>query len=76
MRTTYLIEHVSSRQIYNYFGTLKAAKQKLSGLDSMAWNIQDSQYRILCLRGSYKYEGRHAYQVTYAGNCFFKTKLS
>lgn len=59
MSTTYYIEN-SNSEIVNYFGRLSDAKRVLT-------TLVPNEYRIVCLKGQYKYEGRHAYFVYFNG---------
>lgn len=64
MKTTYYIEVLSDHQIYSYFTRLKDAKYDLVKM------FKDNKARIVCLKGQYKYEGRHVYYMTYDGKKF------
>lgn len=76
MITTYLIEDLKSKQVLGYYKRLWHAKLDLCNFEDP--NNRDfgaTQYRILCLKGPYYGEGRHAYQVTYCGKVFLTEKL-
>ena len=68
MKTTYLIEHISSRNVVGYYHTLTDAKSYLECLP-------EKEYRVLVLKGKYYGEGRHIYQVIYFGNVFLKQSI-
>ncbi len=70
--TTYYIENLNDFQVYGYFNTLYDAKQTLL---KMLTNTNDiiiclNDFRIVCLKGPYKYEGRHAYYLIFNGTKF------
>ncbi len=69
MKTTYYIEGLSDHFIYAYFDRLHWAKYELVKL------FKPGHARIVCLKGQYKYEGYHAYEVTYDGKRFKRKKL-
>ena len=75
MHTTYVIESLDDYNLVDIFTRLGDAKSRLQFLDSNAWNMEDCKFRILCLKGLYKFEGRHAYEVKYFGNVFLKSKF-
>ncbi len=64
MFTTYYIEGLSDKHLYAYFTLLRQAKYDLVKM------FKPNQARIVCLKGPYKYEGRHAYYLTFDGKKF------
>ncbi len=72
MKTTYLIES-DKKEVLGYFFRLKDAKERLEELNN-------PDYRILCLKGSYFGEGFHRYEVrclkgNHPAAVFIKKKL-
>lgn len=67
MYTTYYIETLDNYAIFAYYDRLYAAKSDLVKLNP---NIA----RIVCLKGQYRYEGQHAYSITYNGKRFKRLK--
>lgn len=68
MYTTYYIEN-SNYEIQAYYTQLKWAKYDLVKM------FKSEQARIVCLKGQYKYEGRHAYFITHDGTKFRRSML-
>jgi hypothetical protein len=73
--TTYVIEN-NDKNVMAYYkqGEFRRAKGVLEKLN-------DSSYRLLCLKGSEYGQGRHCYEIryhkgNYPGGVFLKTKLS
>jgi hypothetical protein len=66
--TTYYIED-SNGEILGYWSQLKPAKDMV-----IALGIPFNCLRIVCLKGQYKYEGRHAYYMKYNGKAFYYEK--
>jgi hypothetical protein len=62
--TTYLIENLNDRSVFNYYQTLRSAKEDLA--------LMGTDWRILVVKGHRYEEGYHAYQVTYFGRVFLK----
>lgn len=69
MKTTYYIEGLSDNHLYTYFTRLRDAKYDLIKL------FKPNHARIVCLKGSYRYEGYHAYYLTFDGLKFKKQRL-
>lgn len=69
MYTTYYIELNSDKSILGYFTRLYDAKYDLVKM------TKPGHARIVCLKGQYKYEGSHFYEVTYTVNKWNKPKF-
>ena len=67
MKKTYIIEHISTGQIWEYFNRLHIAKSYLETLPPT--------YRIIAMRGPRFGEGFHMYQVTYSKRVFLKRPI-
>lgn len=65
MKTTYYIEDFSG-QILIYYSNLSDAK------DFLQTKKPYMKYRIVCLKGFYKYEGEHAYYLYFNGEKYLK----
>jgi hypothetical protein len=59
MKTTYYIETISDGVLQYYYDTLYSAKYDLVKM------YKPECAKIVCLKGPYKYEGYHAYKLTY-----------
>lgn len=64
MITTYLIENVNDKSVFNYYARLWHAKEDLKSLGA-DWNI-------LCLKGQAYGEGYHWYKVILKDGKFIK----
>jgi len=66
--TTYFIENTETSELIEYFTNLHDAKYLLK-------HINKDNYRLVQLKGPYKYEGYHQYEIFYINNKFIKNKL-
>jgi len=76
MFTTYYIEDCNGN-IVNYWNRLQDAKDYFLFMSSgNAENeyVARNDLRIVQLKGSYKYEGKHVYYLTYDGMKWIKEK--
>lgn len=72
MKTTYLIQNIKDKSVFNYYPLLRDAKKALESLESGNWDFDTCKWEILCLKGQYYGEGYHAYKIKYFGRVFLK----